>query len=353
MKRFSYLAGTVALALTVALSGCGKTPEPNQPAGSEQQESADESSTDAANEKDGTDSKTNKNDSDKSSKSSTDSNSAKTGKLESKVKMTNIQMESIEVWSASLDNYEPESGYVISATVKNGNDVSCDITPSFFVTIGYENEYGDPKSERIRLFETSPIYTPYGMESMTSTNLSVGLAPGETKEVRFYINLANGPIVGNPYDLDADIRSARDDKHYDVTSLSDIELESVRVEKSDYVYLPTSEWDGGVSVEKVDRSQPGLTSFAHEITGSISNQTSDRWKQAFVQYDVAVNGQTMNAPALRKASYSYDHVDRGDVLSLEEGEGAALDPAIAAGPTDQFDIGVTPALLAYLPDTEE
>lgn len=47
-------------------------------------------------------------------------------------------------YSTSVDEYDPQQGYAISASVINDNDVSCDIAPYFAVdVVGIANSTQD------------------------------------------------------------------------------------------------------------------------------------------------------------------------------------------------------------------
>lgn len=76
--------------------------------------------------------------------------------------------------------------------------------------------------------------------------------------------------------------------------------------------------------------------------GSIANSTQDRWLTAEARFDVRVGVYLLNTAGVRGTYCSLDHVDVGD--SWDFGETSI--------PTsrEDYDVTLTPALLAYEPE---
>lgn len=282
--------------------------------------------------------------------------------LESHVSITDVSLSEIKVYSTSVDSYDPERGYVIQATVTNDNDESCDITPYFAVDITGDDDYGAEQTQRV-IISGSEIFTPYGPEPAMQSMQPVGLAPHETKDVRYYVYLDGaGPILASPLSNDKEDTSEdygigpldsiplggdEDGKYYshEITSLANVEVVSFSVAESSMTYIPADEWGKGVILnEEYDdgSSWGGYPTYESIITGSIANPTQDRWLSATAQFDVALSGQTLNSAGLRGTYATLDHVDRGASAELTEN-------SIVTTQND-YDVTLTPALLAYEPD---
>lgn len=278
------------------------------------------------------------------------------------VSITDVSMAPIEVCSASVDSYDAERGYVIDATVSNDNEVSCDVTPHFAVDITGEDDYGAEQTQRMVIYGGS-VFTPYGLESMRDMQ-PVGLAPHETKNVRYYVYLDGAsPLRGAPLeasegeegpDEETGALSAIDlsggvNEFYssEITALGNVELVGFDVEESEMVYLPADEWSEGVALtEEYDdgSSWGGYPTYESIISGSVANATNERWLSAEVQFDFTLSGQALNDAALRGTYYSLDHVDTGASAELRE-------QSVATAKND-YDVVLTPALLAYEPDDQ-
>lgn len=278
------------------------------------------------------------------------------------VSISGVSMSPVKVYASDVDSYEPDRGYVIQATVSNGNDVSCDVTPYFAVDLTAEDEYGSEQTQRVVIFG-SQVFTPYGLESARDMQ-PVGLAPHETKDVRYYIYIdGSNPLLGSPLDDSADGGSDAQLGQLDtisltygggsfnadeISSLANVEVVSYDVKESDMTYLAADGWASGVKLdEQFDdgSSWGGYATYEAFITGSVSNSTSDRWLSAEAQFDVTVSGQALNDSALRGASFSLDHVEKGASEELRE-------TSVAKCTSDEYDIVLMPALLAYEPDEE-
>ena len=334
-KSVAALAATCLLA--VSLTGCGDTGNSQQetPQSKPAQQEAPQSEP-AQQEQEA-----------KSQASETEDKDT----LESNISVTNVSMSEVKVYSTSVDDYDPERGYLIQATVTNDNDTSCDITPYFAVDITGTDDYGAEQTQRVVIYG-SAVFTPYGLKSAQKMQ-SVGLAPHETKNVRYYVYLdGSTPLLASPLTDETDdeneyyatgpFDSIYSDK---ITSLSNIELVSFNAEESDMVYVSASEWGQSVTLNKEyddGSSWGGYSTYNSVISGSVTNSTQDRWLSATAQFDVNLSGQALNSNGIWRTYATLDHVDIGASAELSE-------KSIITTQND-YDVTLTPALLAYEPD---
>lgn len=281
--------------------------------------------------------------------------------LESNISISDVNMREAKVCSTSVDEYDPQRGYAISASVTNDNDVSCDVTPYFAVDIAGIDDYGAEQTERAVIYG-SEVFTPYGVETARSMQ-SVGLAPHETKTVWYYVYLdESNPLLASPLAGEGDDAALKDEggeygpiqlesgkriEYYseDITSLANIELVSFDAEEAKKTYVPAKEWREGVAVgTKYDdgSSWGGYPTYESVMFGSIANSTQDRWLTAEVQFDVRVGAYLLNAAGVRGTYCPLDHIDVGGSKDLVE--------ASIAISQEEYDVVISPALLAYEPD---
>lgn len=279
--------------------------------------------------------------------------------LADNITVTGVGISEVGVRSASFDSYDAEPGYIIEATVANDNDVSCDVTPYFAVDITSKDDYGAEQTKREIIFGES-MFTPYGPE-MYSFVQPVGLAPHETKSVRYYIymNGANplqavplagthAAVEGTGSDAAIDLRGDFDEFYSSSEAmLANVEIVDFDVKEAASVYVPVSEWgSGAVLTEDFDDGSAwgGYPTYETFISGSVTNNTDERWKSADVQFDFILDGQALNAAAVRGTYYSLSHVDKGASAELSE-------QSIVTAQND-YEAVLTPALLAYEPDEQ-
>lgn len=281
--------------------------------------------------------------------------------LESNISISDVNMTEAKVCSTSVDEYDPQRGYAISASVTNDNDMSCDITPYFAVDIAGIDDYGAEQTERAIIYG-SEVFTPYGLETGRSVQ-PVGLAPHETKTVWYYVYLdESNPLLASPLAGEGDDAAFKDEggeydpiqlesgkriEYYseDITSLANIELMSFDAEESKKTYVPAKEWREGVAVgTKYDdgSSWGGYPTYESVMFGSIVNSTQDRWLTAEVQFDVRVGAYLLNTAGVRGTYCSLDHVDAGGSKDL-------IETSIATS-QEEYSVELSPALLAYEPD---
>ncbi len=277
--------------------------------------------------------------------------------LSDQVSMSEVSISAIDIYSRSLSDYEPEKGYVIQGTVTNNSDVSCDVYPAFSVSLTDEDEYGKARTRTMLLMDSDAVFTPYGPQKGSPDNKflrPVGLAPKETKEVRYYISTNASSLLAA--ELQGDEKSGSIggmEQYYDVNpyTLADVKLLQLHAEEAEKVYLPVAEWGKNVTLKAVDLSMPGLSVFANIPEGTVTNTTKDRWERVNLYFDLSVNGQTMNVPAIRKAERTFDHVDLGDSFDIRDNTGEYVGTeSIASAQTKDFQVAITPGLLAYTPD---
>ena len=338
-------AGCAAILIAMALAGCGGTgdqaPKESQAETISQIEAASQIEQQEPDE-------------------SAPAESSPAGKtLSGSVTVTGVSISAVGVRSASFDSYDAEPGYIIEATVANDNDVSCDVTPYFAVDITSKDDYGTEQTKREVIFGSS-LFTPYGPESGRYMQ-PVGLAPHETKKVRYYVYLnganpllgvpldgAHAPAEGTGSDAAIDLRGDHD-KFYGSSeaTLANAEIVDFDVVEAMSVYVPAGEWEEGVSLtEEFDDGSAwgGYPTYESIISGAVTNNTEDRWKSAEVQFDFTLDGQALNAGALRGTYYSLSHVDRGSSAELRE-------QSVVTAQKD-YEAVLTPALLAYEPDEQ-
>lgn len=274
----------------------------------------------------------------------------------------NVTLAPIQVYSTNVGSIEPDQGYVIEATITNNNDTSCDVSPSFSVLITDTDNYGDARTRRMMLTNDSEITSPYHINLAhyweSSYLVSVGVAPKEKKTVRYYLGTSSISISAIEMNENGKINTSKDVETFyrlDTISMSDVKLLSYQVAKADYVYVPVEQWGQNLGLEEVDFSMPGLSMFGNILTGSITNSTQDRWESVNVQFDLSVNGQTMNSAAIAKNYQEFHYVDIGDVLQLSDGTGQySISQSVASYEKQQgYQVKVMPAILAYTPDREE
>lgn len=275
------------------------------------------------------------------------------------VAVTGVNISAVEVRSASFDSYDAERGYVIEATVTNDNDASYDVTPYFAVDITYKDDYGTSQTKREVIFGSS-LFTPYGPDSGKYIQ-PVGLAPNETKKVRYYVYLdAANPLMGMPLadshaategsgsDAAIDLRGEGDEFYSSSeVTLANAELVGFDAKEAASVYVPASEWGSGAALtEDFDDGAAwgGYPTYETFISGSVANNTDERWKSAEVQFDFTLDGQALNAAAVRGTYYSLSHVDKGSSAELRE-------QSVVTAQND-YEAVLTPALLAYEPDEQ-
>ena len=281
--------------------------------------------------------------------------------LESNISISDVNMTEAKVCSTSVDEHDPQRGYAISASVTNGNDVSCDVTPYFAVDISGIDDYGAEQTKRAVIYG-SEVFTPYGLET-TRGMQSVGLAPHETKTVWYYVYLDEAnPLLAAPLAGEKDDAALEDEgdeygliqlesdeeiRYYseDITSLANIELVSFEAEEANKTYVPAKEWREGVNVDtKYDdgSSWGGYPTYESIMSGSITNSTQDRWLTAEVQFDVRVGSYLLNAAGVRGTYCSLGHIDVDGSKDLAE-------TSIATS-REEYSVELSPALLAYEPD---
>lgn len=274
--------------------------------------------------------------------------------IDRKVTVTDVTITPIQVYSASVDSYDPDNGYVIEATVSNKNDVSCDVYPTFSITLTSQDDYGASQTREMLLFNSDLISSPYSpdINYRGDTALApVGIAPNETKTVRYYVGTnSTAPLVvaeldGGRYDEPENLYGT---ENY---SIDGIKLKGVAVKQAEQVYLPADEWSADAHLEAVDFSSTGLAAYGNVLTGTIQNNTTGRWEEGYAQFDLAVNGQTFNAMAVKKTYQTFSFVDVDGSVALHEGD-FSISESVATSESPDFEVTLTPALLAYTPDEE-
>lgn len=268
------------------------------------------------------------------------------------ISMTNITFAPIEVYSASVDSYEPTQGYVIEATVSNESDMSCDVTPVLSAVITDTDNYGKEKSKEVILSLASPaISSPYCYENTYGiTTESVGLAPHETKTVRYYIGATGGSNGSlNVAELD-NIGFFERLFLSDIISITDIKLQSLSAEESEVVYIPIEEWANDVKIEEVEFD----LSTGNIIMGTVTNNTDDRWKDGNIQFEITVNGQTLNSAAIEHTYKDFSFVDIGDIIQLCDSNSGnySISESVASYESQGYKVELIPTLLGYTPDEE-
>lgn len=251
-----------------------------------------------------------------------------TDSLDKKVIMTDITFAPIDMYSASVDFYDPKQGYVIQATVSNRNDVCCDIFPKFSVEVTQKDNYGDEQVSSALLTNVADIYTPYGPEYLLlgSEYLEpVGLAPHETKTIRYYIEPNTGII-----------------------SMANIQLLALVAQEASQIYVPVAQWGESIWLEEVDESMVGLSMYKNYVHGTIENHTEDRWKSVTVQADFSINGQALYESVINRARKTFSYVKIGGTVSYTDSAGDGVH--IASYEVDEYQMEMIPSLLAYTPD---
>lgn len=274
------------------------------------------------------------------------------------ISISDVSIAPIEVYSASVDSYEPDPGYIIEATVSNENDVSCDVSPFFSVQVTDEDDYGKPRTRNMVLLNSAAVFSPYGPDLpyyQGDALVPVGLAPHETKTVRYYVQTASSnPIRVSALNSGSGSSGYGEEKLYSSNkfSLSNIKLLSFQVKEADQVYVSSEKWNIDARLEEVDFSMPGLTSYGNILTGTLTNNTDDQWEKASIQFDLSVNGQTLNTAAIKKTYQSFTYVDVGKNIPLRDESPYATSESVASYESQNYKMELTPALLMYTPENK-
>ncbi|MDL2295771.1 hypothetical protein LJC18_03070 [Lachnospiraceae bacterium OttesenSCG-928-E19] len=318
---------TIALCLmTVSLTACGKKEIPLQ----EKSEALHQEKKEASTQD-----------------TSTQEEPQKT--LSDLVSITNVTIDPIDVYSASVDSYDPTQGYVIEATVSNENDISCDVSPILSVVITNLDNYGKEQSKEGILSLSSPAVTsPYCYKGAYGVSTdSVGLAPHETKTVRYYLG-ANG--LGQRVNVDRinqsdEIESFQNLFMNNIISITDAKLQSFNVKESEVVYIPAQEWAKDVSIEEMKFD----FSTGNVIKGAVTNNTEDRWKDGSIQFDIMVNGQIVGSEYK-----DFTFIDKGGVIEMSHNGSApyTITDSVASYEGEGYKVELIPTLLGYTPDEE-
>ncbi len=273
--------------------------------------------------------------------------------------------ENISITDVSVDNFTVEEDWmegsvsVISMTVTNDNDFSCEVMPAFYVTAEILNNYGEEVTEEGMLWRkdskritTSGIYTPYHYKDDSdrfegydlSDNYftsrydvdglreyvddlaylpSVGMAPHETKEVRYFIKSAYVHTDNGAVALESGENADK---------ITDIELEYFTAGRSVYYYAPVSECVESCSVVKVDdpSAATSITPYYKKteifLDSVITNNTSHIWETATLQCEIRVNGEYLAASNndTDRCIYQEDLFDRINGNSINVGESVEI-----------------------------
>ena len=258
------------------------------------------------------------------------------------VTMTNVTIAPIEIYSASVDAHEPTQGYVIEATVSNENDISCDVSAEFSATITDKDNYGKERDRTHVLPELSSPYCYENIYGMSSD--SVGLAPHETKIVRYY--------TGSSFAFKSNDSLAPE--FVDAISVTDIKLLSLSAKEADVIYIPVAEWAKNVKMEEVKLESSIENSMGNVLLGTVVNNTKDKWKDGSMQFEMTVNGQTFNTPAIKRLYKQFTFIDIGGVIQLSDNDSGKyrISDSVASYETQGYKVELIPTILGYTPDDE-
>lgn len=275
--------------------------------------------------------------------------------LSRNVTITDITFQAVEAYSASTD-LRTRQGYMIQATVRNGNDVSVDVFPAFSAVYTDSDNYGDPRERKVLLMNSGCITTPYGPDYLAMYVSDgylrpVGLAPHETKTVRYYI-IGEGVYVLPAAEIGAD-GAVNFFNRVDIlldgnNALSGLELCGLKAAEAEQVYLAAEDWAGDFRMLRVDESMTGLRMIRHYLQGTFTNTTDERWESVNVQFDITVDGQATYESVRHYANLEYSYVDIGDVIDIANGSETGI--KVAGYEHGDFDVEMVPGLLAYTPD---
>ena len=360
----SYLVASLALALCIALGGCGRT-SANTSADTSSQ---DAQTTEASSQPQDT----------SSSADATDSTSAEketsSDSYHDQVSVSNLKFSSTKIFGTELDNAtttEPgtensQPAYMLNMTIANNSDDSVDVSPVIGVTLVAKDDYGEDQSKDVVLGRDSMdslsgmmpnVSSPYSAGGGDARCMPpMGLAPHETKEVRVYLS---GDYI-TVYDYSVDQGGLKVDgdwidengsstvpgtnvQYSDITSISNAQLLGYAVEKSPHVYVPTSDWDSTVTLQQGTWDYGNYPVNLLSMTGAVTNNTQDRWESGAVKFDFTVDGQPIDSVT----SLKIDHVKVGGTVD-------ASDSSIANGGSvtwkdGTYDVELKPALLYYTP----
>lgn len=272
--------------------------------------------------------------------------------LAQNVTMTDITIAPIDAYGICLYTYDPTPGYVIQATVSNQNSVSCDVFPMFSFYVQDRDEYDNPRVRKVLLKDSNCVFTPYGLDyySFGEDLLNpVGLAPHETKVIRYYI-IPEGSFSINCAVFDEDgqtVNQMRVERIHvsAIESITDFQLYGLKVLKANQVYIPVAEWGDNLWVEEVDESMVGLTQYRSYAHGTITNTTEDQWNSVTMVSEFLVNNEGVYSYVSAKNSQVFYYVDIGDTIGYT-GSGLRVTSYEKPG----HNLEIFPALLAYTPE---
>lgn len=222
-----------------------------------------------------------------------------TNKIHASIK--DITVKPLHFYGINVDEMDNGSGFVIEAHAVNQENASVNIYPKVVATVNDKDDYGDDRTRSI-ILTCGSVTTPYGSNHYGNPDKyeeylpSIGLAPKEEKNVRYYIH---GSARG--YDMQSKSHTylSGGDTYFDANTatITDIKLVDVAAEKTKNIeYIANKDWGKQVNVKAVDLSIPGLPILGKILTGSFENNTDKRWQDATIVMDVMVDNQGFTAP---------------------------------------------------------
>lgn len=265
-----------------------------------------------------------------------------------------ITVKPLHFYGINVDEMDNGSGFVIEAHAINQENASVNIYPKVVATVNDKDDYGDDRTRSIMLTCGSAT-TPYGFNKCGNPDKyeeylpSIGLAPKEEKNVRYYIH---GSARG--YDMQSKSHTylSGGDTYFDANTatITDIKLVDVAAEKTKNIeYIANKDWGKQVNVEAVDLSIPGLPILGKILTGSFDNNTDKRWQDATIVMDVMVDNQGFTAPV--RASTTKIGIGKTFFFRQPDaGEYRASELFIEYN-NDKHQIDVSPAVMYYTPES--
>lgn len=261
------------------------------------------------------------------------------------VTMTDVSIAPIDAYGPSLYSLDPTPGYVIQATVSNKNSVSCDVFPMFSFYVEDRDNYDNPRVRKVLLNDSDGVFTPYGPKyhSLGEDAMDpVGVAPNETKVIRYYFF---GSINCAVFDEDGKLTSRTSIYAPAIESITDFQLYGLKAQKAYQVYIPVDEWGDNLWVEEVDESRVGLTQFRSYAHGTITNTTEDQWNTVTFTCEYMVNNEGVYSYVSAKNSQVFYYVDIGDTIGFKN-SGERITFTEKPG----HNLEIFPTLLAYTPE---